>query len=336
MDIDKIIEKETQLLSVTGLYRSEFEELHRVFKPRWEQAFKHFDTRGKRRKLPLTARSIAKDTKALHGSKMKLFFILNHFKVNAIQQNEAIMYGLDQPQVSRWIKLLSPVLHQAIVDLHLQPARTSDEMIRLFRNRQHEDSVVDKPATNTLNVDGTDRLRCRSVDYEAQKADFSGKHKVHTIKNTVICDEVQFIHFLGYTWRGAIHDKTMLENEFPDFKHQAFLAQWLLKDTGYQGYLPDGVHSIQPYKKKKGEQLTDWQKEFNTWLSSLRSVVENAIGGMKRLRVLVDKTRGFRLEKFDHVIEIAVGLHNLRVTRRKTTYTRAIDRVRANLQIQLT
>lgn len=103
-------------------------------------------------------------------------------------------------------------------------------------------------------MDGTDRLRCRSVEYEAQKVDFSGKHKVHTIKNTVICDEVQFIHFLGDTWRGAIHDKT----------------------------------------------------------------------------------RGFRLEKFDHVIEIAVGLHNLRVTRRKTTYARATDRVRANLQIQLT
>ncbi|MCP3929099.1 MAG: transposase family protein [Bacteroidetes bacterium] len=336
MNIDKILEKETQLLSVTGLYLSEFEELYRVFKPRWEQKFKHFDTRGKRRKSPLTARQLAKDTQALHGSKMKLFFILNHFKVNAIQQNEAAMYGLDQGQISRWIKLLSPVLHQAIIDLHLQAARTSDEMIRLFRNRQHQDSLVDKPSTTTLNVDGTDRLLSRSVDYEAQKHDFSGKHKVHTIKNTVICDELQFIHFLGYTWRGAIHDKTMLENEFPDFGHKVFLDQWLLKDTGYQGYVPQGVDSIQPYKKKKGQELAEWQKEFNTWVSSLRAVVENAIGGMKRLRALVDKTRGFRLEKFDQVIEIATGLHNLRVTRRQTTYARAIDRVRANLQIQLT
>lgn len=226
-----------------------------------------------------------------------------------------------------------PVLHQAIVDLHLQAARNSDEMIRLFRNRQHDDSILNKPATTTLNADATDRLLFRNVDYEAQKKDFSGKHKVHTIKHTVICDELQFIHFLGYTWRGAIHDKTMLENEFPDFEHEAFVLQWFLKDTGYQGYIPDGVDSIEPYKKKKGKELADWQKEFNTWVSSLRVVVENAIGGMKRLRSLVDKTRGFRLKKFDQIIEIAAGLHNLRVTRRQTTYARAIDRVRTNLQI---
>lgn len=331
MNIDKILEKETQLLAVTGLYLSEFEELHQVFNQRWEQAFKHFDTRGNRRKSPLTGKQIVNDTQSLHGSKLKLFFILNHFKVNSIQQNEAVLYELSQPQVSRWVKILSPVLHQSIVDLHLQAARTSDEMIRLFRNRQHVDNILDKPATTTLNADGTDRLMSRNIDYEAQKFDFSGKHKVHTIKNTVICDELQFIHFLGYTWRGAIHDKTMLENEFPDFSNKIFVKQWFLKDTGYQGYIPDGINSIEPYKKKAGQKLADWQKEFNTWVSSLRAVVENAIGGMKRLRLLVDKTRGFRLEKFDLAIKIAAGLHNLRVTRRQTTYARAIDRVRTNL-----
>lgn len=336
MNIDKILDNKTQLLAMTGLYYGEFEELYPVFKHRWEQLFKHFNLQGKRRKAPLTSKSISKDTKSLHSSKLKLFFVLSHFKVNAIQQNEATMYDLDQPQVSRWIKLLTPVLHQAIVDLHLHPARNSDEMIRLFRNRQHKDSILEKPATITLNADGTDRLMSRSVDYQAQKYDFSGKHKVHTIKNTVICDELQFIHFLGCTWRGAIHDKTMLEIEFPDFNHEVFFEQWLLKDTGYQGYIPMGVDSIQPYKKKAKQELTNWQKEFNTWVSSLRVVVENAIGGMKRLRNLVDKTRGFYLSKFDHVIEIAAGLHNLRVTRRQTTYARAIDRVRANLKIQPT
>lgn len=332
MNIDKILDKPTQLLAATGLVRSEFDELFTTFKPRWEQAFKHFNTQGKRRKFPLTSRQIAKDTKDIHGAQLKLFFILNHFKVNSIQENEAVMYEMDQPRVSRWIKLLMPVLHQSIVDLHLQAARTSDEMIRLFRNRQHTDSVLDKPSTATLNADGTDRLMSRNVDYEAQKHDFSGKHKAQTIKNTVICDEFQFIHFLGYTWRGAIHDKKMIEIEFPNFENPVFNQQWFLKDTGYQGYIPKGVHSIEPYKKKAGQEMEKWQKEFNTWVSSLRVVVENSIGGMKRLRILGDKTRGFYLKKFDQAAEIAAGLHNLRVTRRKTTYARAVNRVRMNLQ----
>jgi hypothetical protein len=203
-------------------------------------------------------------------------------------------------------------------------------MIRLFRNRQHPDSLVDKPATATLNADATDRPLSRIVDRETQKHDFSGKHKVHTIKNSVISDELQFIHFLGYTWRGAIHDKSMLEIEFPDFSNVAFALQWFLKHTGYQGYIPDGVNCIEPYKKKAGQELHKWQKEFNTWMSSLRVVVENAIGGAKRLRILVDKTRGFYLKKFDQAIEIAVGLHNFRVTRQAANYARVRLRSRAH------
>ena len=123
----------------------------------------------------------------------------------------------------------------------------------------------------------------------------------------------------------------MIELEFPNFSNSIFSDQWLLKDTGYQGYIPDGINSIEPYKKKAGKKLTEWQKEYNTWVSSLRAVVENAIGGAKRLRVLLDKTRGFSLRKSDQVMEIAVGLHNFRVTRRKTTYEKAEKRVRANL-----
>lgn len=336
MEIKNILQSETRLLALTGLYLSEFEELLGVFTHRWTQYFKHFDIKGRRRRLPLTGIQIAKDTLGLSGSEMKLFFILNHFKVNSIQQNEAMLYGLDQSQVSRWIKTLTPILHQSIVDLHLQPARTSDDMVRLFRNRQHKDSVLDKPATATLNADGTERPLSRNFDYEAQRSDFSGKQKDHTIKNTVVCDELQFIHFLGYTWRGAIHDKAMAEIELPDFINRVFAEQWFLKDTGYQGYIPEGVNSIEPYKKKAGKELEDWQKEFNTWVSSLRVVIENAIGGMKRLRILIDRTRKFCQEKFDKVVCIAAGLHNLRVTRRKTTYARAINRVRVNLQSDCT
>ncbi len=332
MDTQNIFRSETRLLAVTGLYLSEFEELHRVFGHRWKQFFKHFDMKRQRRNSPLTGTQIVKDTPQLNGSELKLFFILNHFKINSIQENEGMAYDLSQPDVSHWIKILTPILQQSIVDLHLQPARTSDELIRLFRNRQHKDSVLDKPATDTLNGDVTERPLSRNVDYEVQKADFSGKQKEHTIKNTVVSDELQFIHFLGPTWRGAIHDKAMIEIELPDFKNSVYAKQWFLKDTGYQGYIPEGVNSIQPYKKKAGEKLEDWQKEFNTWVSSLRIVIENAIGGMKRLRVLVDKTRGFSQEKFDKIVCVAAGLHNFRVTRRQTTYACAINRVRVNLQ----
>jgi hypothetical protein len=86
------------------------------------------------------------------------------------------------------------------------------------------------------------------------------------MENSVISDELQFIRFLGYIWRSEIHDKSMLEIEFPYFSNVAFALQCFLKDTGYQGYIPDGIHSVEPYKKKNGQELFDWQKEFNTWV----------------------------------------------------------------------
>lgn len=329
--MDKILANDTQLVALTGLYRSEFDELLTAFRPRWRQAYKHFDLRGKRRKKPLTPAQIERNTKALVGTATKLFFILNHFKANVLQEYEAMVYDMDQPQVSRWAKLLTPVLHQAIVDLHCQAARTHDELVRLFRNRQHSQSLLPKPATTTLSADGTERALSRNLDYAAQKFDYSGKHKTHTLKNTVVCDEFQFVHFTGYTWRGAIHDKAMIEQELPDFNHVLFQAQTLLKDTGYQGYEPEGIYCLQPMKKKKGIGLTPLHKRFNAWISSLRVVVEQAIGGIKRLRVLVDRTRGFTSKKFDAAINIGVGLHNFRITRRQTTYPGTLDRMRANL-----
>ena len=64
--------------------------------------------------------------------------------------------------------------------------------------------------------DVTGRQIPRNTDSEAQKKDYSGKFTCHAVKNTVICNEGQRVVYLGPTWRGAIHDKKMAEEELPD------------------------------------------------------------------------------------------------------------------------
>ena len=331
MDVTKIINNDRQLQALTSLNPSEFQELLPIFTHRFEQKYKHFGMTGKRRKKPLSVRAITSPTKTLPGTIDKLLFILYHFKIDAIQFAEAAFFELSQSQTSRWIKYLQPVLQQTIVDLHLHPARNLDELIRLFRNRQRSASVVDKPAARTLHADATEREISRNVDYEAQRYDYSGKQGKHCVKNTVINDEFQFIHFLGYTHRGAIHDKKLLEEELPHLNYGVFAELWFTKDSGYQGYLPSGVHCMQPYKKRRGMLRTAMQKEFNTWLASIRAVSENTIGSLKKLRGLKHKRRRFRLKQTDLSALIAAGLHNLRVSRRQTTYESGLARVRANL-----
>ncbi len=58
-----------------------------------------------------------------------------------------------------------------------------------------------------------------------------------------------------------------------------------------------------------------------SYLSSVRIVVENIISGIKRCRIVKDELRLTTENISDVVMEIACGLHNLRVTFRQPMHT---------------
>ena len=66
----------------------------------------------------------------------------------------------------------------------------------------------------------------------------------------MVCDEFQFIHFAGFTYRGAISDKAMIEEELPDFKGLEHPFLPLTKDKGYQGYNPEGVYIFEKWNRQ--------------------------------------------------------------------------------------
>jgi hypothetical protein len=107
-----------------------------------------------------------------------------------------------------------------------------------------------------------------------------------------------------------VHDKKICDNQpilFP-----SGITLW--QDTGFLGHNPENVNVMMPVKKPKGKELTQEQKESNRSISSFRVLVEHAIGGAKRCRIVKDR---FRCHKFgfdDLVMELACGLHNLRVS----------------------
>ena len=84
------------------------------------------------------------------------------------------------------------------------------------------------------------------------------------------------------------------------------------KDTGFQGYEPEGVTTLQPKKKPKGGELTPQEKEANRRISRVRVRVEHSIAGVKVFRVTRDVYRNLRTDFEDMVMETACGLHNLR------------------------
>lgn len=60
--------------------------------------------------------------------------------------------------------------------------------------------------------------------------------------------------------------------------------------------------------------MTSSDKFLNRVISSVRIKVENALSGVKRCRIVKDILRLTKLGISDLVMEIACGLHNLRVS----------------------
>ena len=113
---------------------------------------------------------------------------------------------------------------------------------------------------------------------------------------------------LSATCEGKKHDKKLADEQALRFPKGSKL--W--KDTGFQGYEPAGVTTLQAKKKPKGGKLSPEEKEANRRVSKVRVRVEHSIAGVKVFRSVRDIYRNFKAGFEDTLIETACGLHNLR------------------------
>jgi hypothetical protein len=64
-----------------------------------------------------------------------------------------------------------------------------------------------------------------------------------------------------------------------------------LAKAEFQGFFLADVTLIQPKKNPRGGELTPSEKATNRRISSIRIRIEQAIGGVKRSRIVKDKIR---------------------------------------------
>ena len=141
---------EEQFKAMTSLTKEEFEELLKIFMQVWEEQDNH---RGSPEKL----RSVGD----------KLFFILFYLKNYPLQEVQGFLFGLDQSQANRWIKVLSQILRNTLERGGYLPARTG----------QLKKQLSNQPAPADVILDGTERPVHRPQDKEEQKNKYSGKKK---------------------------------------------------------------------------------------------------------------------------------------------------------------
>lgn len=127
----------------------------------------------------------------------------------------------------------------------------------------------------------------------------------------------QQVLFVGFTVLGAVHDYRLLKNEFPTSQHWfKRLNVWV--DLGYIGFGKDYISKTlkiphkKPYKTKNNPdpKLTSKQKQHNKMVGAFRVKVENAIGGIKRYNILVQKFRNKSKQLRDKAVYLAAGLWN--------------------------
>ena len=294
--------------AMTGYNVAIFNELLPYFEEAHNTYFSRYDVSGKKkqeyRKFVIYANS------PLPTVADRLAFILSFKKLNSTQEQQADWFDMTQKQCNQFIHSLTTVLNMALDNACVMPATTEKELLEQLNTDEEK----------ILLHDGTEREIPRPVDEDEQKENYSGKKKRHTLKNGLIATSLCFVLFVSATVSGATHDKKIADQHYLNAFNMAKATIILLQDTGYQGFLPNGVTIIQPKKKSKGKELTQEEKDINKAISRVRVMIEHVIGSIKRYRIVKDECR-LRKNKYPYkVFAICAGLHNFRIERMPVNY----------------
>lgn len=291
--------KPRTLCSLTGLRVSEFEALLPSFGDAWDDFVQEtFEREGRKRAVGAGRKAHLKTLED------KLLFILMYFRLYPTQAVQGFLFGMSQAQANQWIHRLTRGLNQALGYERQLPEREPANL----------ETVLQSCPGLEFMMDGTERRLNCPKDKADRKTYYSGKRKSHTVKNLVVHDRGGKVRYLSDTYEGKKHDKAIADEENLRFPKGSTLWQ----DTGFQGFAPAGVTVQQPKKKPRRRSLSTIEKMNNQNISSIRVEVEHHIGGIKRCQILVQPFRNWVDHYIDDVMETACGLHNFRLTYRKT------------------
>ncbi|MBU4422046.1 transposase [Patescibacteria group bacterium] len=292
INIGRALKNERLTSALTGLRPQEFLDLLPAFSEAWQKSKRH-----KNRKRKIGGGRIG----FLRTIPEKLFFILFYYKCYPTYDVMSFFYGCNRANTFRRQRQLSGILEATLGKKLVLPKR---------QMRSVEDFLKAFPEAREVFIDGTERPIQRPKDKEKQKANYSGKKKRHTRKNLVIAEKNKGVGFLSKTVEGKERDFTLLKEQAPP----EFIPKKIKKhlDLGFQGFdnqFPGHIISM-PQRKTKNKKLSNKAINKNKKKSGIRVLVEHAIGGVKRLRIVTDVFRN-RVEGFDdQAILISCGLWN--------------------------
>jgi hypothetical protein len=209
------------------------------------------------------------------------------------------LFQLDRANLHHWAMLGMEILEAVTKTKISLPAERTTSLEGLFK-------II--PDLKEHIFDATEQRMNRPK--KNQEEFYSGKKKCHTKKRQIICTSQGKLIGISHVRPGTIHDKKLADEE-SHFLH-APPESTALADTGYIGIKADNNAQVTiPFKKPKGQELTENQKLENKYISQRRVKVENVICGLKVFRVFTEKIR-YRVKIDDQISNIVGGLYNFK------------------------
>ena len=159
---------EAQFLSTTGFSLSCFDGLFLYFEVQWDKYITRYTIAGKERIRPprVYKNKVFEDTQSM------LVFILYYLKNNSLQESQAAMFGMNQPQANVWIHLLKSILLKTLGVSKSLPCRDFESLQKFLQQDQD------------VFIDGSERPIPRPSDNEVQKEYYSGKKNAYCEKHS--------------------------------------------------------------------------------------------------------------------------------------------------------
>jgi len=291
----KLAKKPKQFLSITGITPQQFDSISKEIQKQYK------NTEEKRLSKQKRKRGIGAGRHFDHSIKDRILMLLMYYRMYTTYDMLGMIFDLNKSNVMRDIRYLEPAVKQSIPI----PAKKYADSKKLKSMQELQKFFPELIAI----TDGTEQPIPIPKNRIKRKTHYSGKKKRHTVQNQITINLDGIIIHKSTHSPGSYHDYKIYKSKHP------VLSDQLLNfyDLGYLGVEKDFSRQINilPYKKKKGKQLTDSQKEWNKLQSKIRIKVEHAIAQIKKFRISRDTFRN-RLCRYDRISEIVCGIVNFK------------------------
>ena len=251
--------------------------------------------------------------------------ILTYLRLHILQQGAALLYGGTQPDVSRDLRRLLPLIQRFLPCPEVWTVKEESQPLTAT-----EVLTLADLADQRVLVDATEQVVYRSQDNDERKKYYSGKKKAFTLKTQVVTDGEHHVEAISIAVPGALHDKKLCDRvrtveRLPngceadaDKGYQGLADKVTLVTvynvaTGEEQQVPRVIIKT-PFKKPKGQELTDEQKTFNRQLGAIRVRVEHCIGWIKNWKIIATRFRCAH-SIYTRIMQVVCGLVNWQTQR---------------------